>query len=153
MSTRSRMAFVALAAALGLAGCEGGLFAPAASLPPHVELAIVATAATDSAAFESVDAIRVQLLGTLGAGALLDSTLAFRSAGAETRVHLDVHVDDAQVPVTIAVELRTGGLAVFRGTASALLERGETTSVAVPIVRVLAAVLPAGRADTSRARG
>ncbi len=159
MSTRSRVACVALAAALGLASCEGGLFAPAAPLPPRLELALAATAATDSAAFEGLDAIRIRV-GRQLTGVLLDSTFAFRSAGAETRVRVPVEIASSQEAVTVDVELRTAGQTIFVGRAGATLTRGQTTAVPIALTRVLVVVASAiaqpapepPRADASRPR-
>lgn len=136
------VAAAALVAALGALACADGIFTPAAPRSPRAELALAATAATDSALFESVDAIRVRV--GLGVGALLDSTFAFRSAGRETRVHVALELQNAQEAVYIDVELRTAGMIAFRGTAAATLKQNETTVVPIALIRVAAAALPVG---------
>ncbi len=138
------------AGVLCASGCADGLFVAGAPPRARAELAMTSTTASDSALFESVDAIRVRI--TRQVGVLLDSTLAFRSAGAETHVRLAVELKSSQEAVVVDVELRAAGLAVFRGVASATLKRSENTVVSIPLTLAPAASVAAQRTRAARDR-
>lgn len=121
--------------ACGVLACGDGLFAPGA---PHTRPATLAVAAVQAdtaltAEFDRTDAIRVRVTREVGS---LDTTMAFRSAGAETRVRVALELPDEQENVAIQIDLNIDGSPHFRGSASATLRRGEMTPVAIDVTQV-----------------
>ena len=163
MSAARKLTLATLAASALAAGwgCADGFFAPGAPTAARAQLAIATTLASmggSAEAFDRADGVRVRV-GLPNASLLLDTTLAFRSGGAETRLRVPIALDSATLTVRIDIELRAGAQPLFSGGSSALLKQGETTPVtieltAIPTALVLAPVATlTAIGDSAWARG
>ena len=145
------VALVVLTGVLLLAGCRDILTDPAPSGPASLGLTVVMpertpTQTTESetglamspgAAFDQADQIRIQLRGE--AGTRVDVEQAFHSQGSETRVRLEVDLEEEE-EVAITLALLRQGAALFEGEGTAMLEPGEQSSVVLELQGIVAGV-------------
>ncbi len=145
------VALVVLTGVLLLAGCRDILTDPAPAGPASLALSMVMPEGTSAqstqsetgpamspgAAFDQADQIRIQLRGE--AGTRVDVERGFQPQGPETRVRVEVDLDEEEV-VAITLALLRQNAPLFEAEGTVTLEPGESSSLVLELRGVVASV-------------
>lgn len=136
---RTSLALV-LACALAQGACGDLFYDPDAGTTLPITFAFAATARAGGAAsaFDKADRIGIRLLD--GGTTVIDTTLAFSAAGAETRVRLGIGSDLLGRSFTLRVELRRAPDALFTGTGQVTVSSDGQAVTEVTLSPVIAGI-------------
>jgi hypothetical protein len=135
----ARFAPLALGVLMGLAACADGFFhAPAFGGPAGlaVRLAAGPLAGSQADAFDRADRLLVRLDELEGGETVFQQDQAFASEGSETRVSLEVPLDEPEATLRLTVALHLGTAALFVGTGTVTLTAGEATEAEMELAPV-----------------
>jgi Tol biopolymer transport system component len=143
----ARLAVAVCVLAVLLGGCSELLVDPA---PPAPALALAFTvglgpvaapaevAASLGAAFDKADQVRVRI--KRGEATILDRTLDFRPTSAETRVRIELDLEEDRETLDVQVELRAASHPIFQGGGAVAVEAGTTTEALIALEPIPAGV-------------
>lgn len=153
-STNRLFAAVLLAGAAALSACNDGLLRPAAPAGP-ASVSIAASMQSYSGgiaeAYQRVNQLSVRF--TAGTEVRLEEILAFDPAATQTTVSVQVPLEDVTETLSIELQLRANGAALFQGTGQVQLTAGGASTAPIVITPIVAAVTCAGTPVQLRAYG
>lgn len=136
MSTTLLRSLATFAAAMLLSGCQDGLLhQPAPAGPAHVRIGT--SLQGNAGAFDKTN--RIWLRFSSGDETRLEGEFPFTPA-AESRIPVNVPLNETTEPFTLEIELRQGASAIFAGAESITLTLGRTAEAEIDLVPVVASV-------------